>query len=75
MGVNKYDKVCCLGFAFRRGTKRIFDSCTYGQFEPHRKKTGCLPMRKQKRRSASQSAFVFAIRTVSLLLKSEISSF
>ena len=40
------------------------------KYEPHREKTGFLPMRKQRRRSASAkliSAFVFATRIVQFL--------
>ena len=44
--------------------------------EPRHKKTGFLPMRKQRRRSASQRlCFRYTDSTLSLLIKSEISSF
>ena len=38
-------------------------------YEPHREKTGFLPMRKQRRRSAAQliSAFVFTSQIVQFL--------
>ena len=44
--------------------------------EPHREKTGFLPMRKQRRRSADQRlCFRYTDSTFPLLLISEISSF
>ena len=44
--------------------------------EPRHEKTGFLPMRKQRRRSASQRlCFRYTDSTLSLLIKSEISSF
>ena len=46
-------------------------------FEPRHEETGCLPMQKQRRRSASHQRFCFRSTdsTIYLLLKSEISSF
>ena len=43
--------------------------------EPHREITGFLPMRKQRRRSASQFCFGYTYSTISFLLKSQMSSF
>ena len=48
-------------------------------YELHREKTGILPMRKQRRRSAREAdqrlCFRYTDSTLPLLLKSEISSF
>ena len=63
------------------GDGRLLEATLYGiiqelisieTFEPHREKTGFLPMRKQRRRSAAVtakliSAFVFATRIVQSL--------